>query len=206
LPEPNSRRADDPHHLALIVQVGLTAVHALGRRCSSGEALRKTCTPTSPHVLSHLTLTPDCPLWSASARPIAVRSIFLMWASPVSVEASSIGRCHATEATKFALSTLGRRVLDLEATTHCLDDQLAVLVRASAPGLLALDGVGVDTAAIVLVAAGDNPHRLRNEAAFAHLCGVARSKRLRARSCVAVSTAVGTVKPTMRCGASCSPA
>ena len=34
-------------------------------------------------------------------------------------------------------------------------------------------GVGIHTAAILLVAAGDNPHRLRNEAAFAHLCGVA---------------------------------
>ena len=28
-------------------------------------------------------------------------------------------------------------------------------------------------AAILLIAAGDNPHRLHSEAAFAHLCGVA---------------------------------
>ena len=41
------------------------------------------------------------------------------------------------------------------------------------PSLLEVYGVGIDTAAILLVAAGDNPHRLRNEAAFAHLCGVA---------------------------------
>jgi len=34
-------------------------------------------------------------------------------------------------------------------------------------------GVGYDTAAKLLVAAGDNPERIRNEAAFAHLCGVA---------------------------------
>ena len=34
-------------------------------------------------------------------------------------------------------------------------------------------GVGVDTAATLLVAAGDNPDRLRSEAAWAHLCGVA---------------------------------
>src|SRR2546428_828707 len=34
-------------------------------------------------------------------------------------------------------------------------------------------GVGSDPAAILLGAAGDNPHRLRNEAAWAHLCGVA---------------------------------
>lgn len=35
------------------------------------------------------------------------------------------------------------------------------------------EGVGTETAAVLLVAAGDNPERLRSEAAFAHLCGVA---------------------------------
>ena len=77
------------------------------------------------------------------------------------------------QATKLALQTLGRRVVDLDATTERIDAQLAALVRATAPGLVALEGVGIDTAAILIVAAGDNPQRLRNEAAFAHLCGVA---------------------------------
>jgi transposase len=77
------------------------------------------------------------------------------------------------QATKLALQTLGRRVVDLDAMTERLDAQLAVLVRATAPDLLAVEGVGIDTAAILLVAAGDNPERLRSEAAFAHLCGVA---------------------------------
>jgi transposase len=36
-----------------------------------------------------------------------------------------------------------------------------------------LVGVGTDTAAALLVAAGDNPERLRSEGAFARLCGVA---------------------------------
>ena len=44
---------------------------------------------------------------------------------------------------------------------------------ATAPELLGLFGVGPDTAATLLVAAGDNPERLRSEAAWAHLCGVA---------------------------------
>ena len=77
------------------------------------------------------------------------------------------------QATKLALQTLGRRVIDLDATTERLDAQLATLVRTTAPSLCALDGVGIDTAAILIVAAGDNPQRLRSEAAFAHLCGVA---------------------------------
>jgi transposase len=34
-------------------------------------------------------------------------------------------------------------------------------------------GLGPDTVAALLVTIGDNPDRLRSEAAFAHLCGVA---------------------------------
>ena len=78
-----------------------------------------------------------------------------------------------SSATKLALRTLGRRVLDLDAQLAVVDDALAELITATAPDLLALHGVGVDTAAILLVAAGDNPERIRSEAAWAHLCGVA---------------------------------
>jgi transposase len=76
-------------------------------------------------------------------------------------------------ATKLAITTLGRRVLALEADAARLDDELETLVRRTASSLLEVYGVGVNTAAILLVAAGDNPHRLKSEAAFAHLCGVA---------------------------------
>ena len=47
------------------------------------------------------------------------------------------------------------------------------LVTGHAPGLLARYGVGAGTAALLLVAAGDHPERLRSEAARAHLCAVA---------------------------------
>jgi len=46
-------------------------------------------------------------------------------------------------------------------------------VTAAAPRLLALPGVGIEVAGQILTTAGDNPDRLRSEAAFAHLCGVA---------------------------------
>jgi transposase len=69
--------------------------------------------------------------------------------------------------------TLARRVLALDADGERLDHELEQLVPRVAPGLLDVYGVGVHTAAILLVAAGDNPHRLKSEAAFAHLCGVA---------------------------------
>jgi transposase len=76
-------------------------------------------------------------------------------------------------ATKLAIATLGRRVLALEADAERLDRELETLVRRTAPSMLDVYGVGINTAAILLVAAGDNPHRLKSEAAFAHLCGVA---------------------------------
>ena len=73
----------------------------------------------------------------------------------------------------MALASLGRRVHALEEEAAHLDERLAELVAATAPNLLELFGVGIDTAAVLLVAAGDNPERLRSEAAWAHLCGVA---------------------------------
>ena len=80
---------------------------------------------------------------------------------------------NVTYATKLAIATLGRRVLALEADTRRLDQLLDQLVRRTAPTLVEVYGVGIHTAAILLAAAGDNPHRLTSEAAFAHLCGVA---------------------------------
>ena len=76
-------------------------------------------------------------------------------------------------ATRVALRELGRRARFLEAQTGQLDELIVPLVTARAPGLLALHGVGADTAARLLIAAGDHPARLRSEAAWAHLCGTA---------------------------------
>ena len=78
-----------------------------------------------------------------------------------------------TFATNTALRALGRRVLAFDAERKQLDLLLRQLVVATNPGLLALTGVGIDTAASLLVTAGDNPKRLRSEGAWAHLCGVA---------------------------------
>jgi hypothetical protein len=61
----------------------------------------------------------------------------------------------------------------INAEIAVLDRHIDSLVRATAPGLAAVYGVGADTAAILLVAAGDNATRIHSEAAWAHLCGVA---------------------------------
>jgi transposase len=78
-----------------------------------------------------------------------------------------------TAATKTTLRTLARRWQQLQAELDQLDLQVQELVTSAAPALLALPGVGVETAGQLLVTAGDNPQRLRSEAAFAHLCGTA---------------------------------
>jgi transposase len=79
----------------------------------------------------------------------------------------------AVGATKLALRELARRVQSLKAECERLDAVLEPLVAATAPDLVACFGVGTDTAGALLVSAGDNPERLRSEAAFAHHCGVA---------------------------------
>jgi len=60
----------------------------------------------------------------------------------------------------------------MDAELRGLDEQLTQLVRTVASPLLAVRGLGVDTAGALLVAAGDNPDRLSSEASFAALCGV----------------------------------
>lgn len=76
-----------------------------------------------------------------------------------------------TEAIKTALRSLARRHLQLTAEIDTLDDHLRVLCIAANPALLGARGIGVEVAATLLVTAGDNPHRMRSEAAFAALCG-----------------------------------
>ena len=75
-------------------------------------------------------------------------------------------------ATRIALRELGRRAEFLDGQIERLDNLIGPLVTAQAPSLLARYGIGAHTAALLLVAAGDHPERLRSEAAWAHLCGV----------------------------------
>jgi transposase len=76
-------------------------------------------------------------------------------------------------AVKTALRDLARRWKTLDQEIKALNRQLTALVRLAAPQLVDLFGVGVELAGQFLVTAGDNPDRIRTEAAFAKLCGVA---------------------------------
>ncbi len=76
-----------------------------------------------------------------------------------------------TAAAKLALRTLAARHLALDAEIAMLDTELDRLTAKAAPGLRALFAVGPENAGVLLLAAGDNPDRLRSEAAFSMLCG-----------------------------------
>ena len=72
---------------------------------------------------------------------------------------------------KKTLRHLARRYQALDAEITQLEADIRRLCAEANPALLATEGVGPDTAAVLLVAAGDNPERMRSERSFAALCG-----------------------------------
>ncbi|MEE8607651.1 MAG: IS110 family transposase [Nitrospiraceae bacterium] len=77
-----------------------------------------------------------------------------------------------TYRTNLVIKSLARRIKSLDAEMKTIDQTLRELITQTAPGLLDQYGIGVDTAATLLVTAGDNPDRLKSERSWAHLCGV----------------------------------
>ena len=77
-----------------------------------------------------------------------------------------------TTAAKYALRSLACRHHQLNTEIQDLKGELERLIQKTAPVLVEAFGVGPDTAAALLIAAGSNPDRLHSEAAFASLCGV----------------------------------
>lgn len=77
-----------------------------------------------------------------------------------------------TASAKMALRALAHRWLMLDAEIKEHEAALEQLVRAQAPALMEAPGVSTGTIADMLVVLGDNPQRIRSEAAFAKLCGV----------------------------------
>ncbi|MFM7733270.1 MAG: IS110 family transposase [Cyanobium sp.] len=73
--------------------------------------------------------------------------------------------------THNCLRILASRWLTLTAEIEELAAELDQLTKTVAPALRDAYGVGLECAAVLLVAAGDNPERIRSEASFAALCG-----------------------------------
>ncbi len=74
-------------------------------------------------------------------------------------------------ATKAAMRTLARRYQALDNEIKELESQLNQLVTHAARRLLREPGIGPEIAARLLLLAGDNPTRIRNDSALAALCG-----------------------------------
>ncbi len=74
--------------------------------------------------------------------------------------------------TNLVIRSLARRIQSLNNEIRTVDQILRLLIAERAPSLLNLHGVGVETAASLLVTAGDNPDRISSERSWAHLCGV----------------------------------
>lgn len=73
---------------------------------------------------------------------------------------------------RYVLKGLSRRWLQLNEEVGRLDKLLTEMVETVAPQLTAQVGIGTEVASALLVAVGDNPERLKNEASFAAMCGV----------------------------------
>ncbi|MET9603329.1 IS110 family transposase [Streptomyces sp. NPDC006459] len=75
-------------------------------------------------------------------------------------------------ATAHTLKVLAPRIQHPTEEIEDLTTRIRDLITQHNPQLLACYGVGPDTAATLLIAAGDNPERLHSEPSFAALCGV----------------------------------
>lgn len=76
-------------------------------------------------------------------------------------------------AVRHALRALARRIAFLDAEIAEADKHLKNLVGQTCPTLLAMPQVGTQTAARLTITAGENIDRMRSEASFAKLTGVA---------------------------------
>ncbi len=73
---------------------------------------------------------------------------------------------------KVSLRAIARRWLALNVEIKEHDIQIGLLTAAKAPKLVEAHGMAAGTAAEMLLLVGDNPERVRSEAAFAKMCGV----------------------------------
>lgn len=77
-----------------------------------------------------------------------------------------------TASAKSALRSIARRWLALHEEIQQHEEELERMVTDKAPELMSAHGISTLTVAEMLILVGDNPQRIRSEAALAKLCGV----------------------------------
>lgn len=81
--------------------------------------------------------------------------------------------CREVEAAyRISFKSLARRYLELHDEIADFDDIVEAIVKDLAPELLGQKAIVLNSAARLLLTAGDNPERLKSEASFAAQCGV----------------------------------
>jgi transposase len=104
---------------------------------------------------------------------------------------------------RWALKELARRIGFLDEQTARLGARIAELGAQASPALMGLSGVGPHVAAQLLAAAGDNPDRMRSEAAFAKLCGACPIPASSGKTTRHRLNRAATGGPTTPCSRSC---
>lgn len=129
-----------------------SAVHARTKAINQLKATLVTADPALREALSELgakTLIRRCSTLSESTQDSASQRV-----------------------TVYVLRGLAQRILALTAEANQTETHMTELLQHHTPDLIARTGIGPDSAAALLIVAGDNHDRIRTEASFAALCGV----------------------------------
>jgi transposase len=159
------------------------------RSVLSGQAIAEPKTQTgSAEMIRHLKIARDTAVKSRSQAMVTLKTLIINAPAELRdgleqvkgkvaliryIAALRPGEITSTTASaKAAMRALARRWLMLHEEIQAHDKELERLVVAKAPDLLASHGIATMTVAEMLILIGDNPSRIRPEAALAKLCGV----------------------------------
>ena len=159
------------------------------RSVLSGQAIAEPKTQTgSVEMIRHLKVARDTAVKSRSQAMVTLRTLIINAPAELRgvldqvkgkvaliryIAALRPGEITSTTASaKAAMRALARRWLMLHEEIQAHDKELERLVAAKAPDLLASHGIATMTVAEMLILIGDDPSRIRSEAALAKLCGV----------------------------------
>ena len=159
------------------------------RSVLGGQATARPKTQTgSSEMIRHLKIARDTAVKSRSQAIVALKTLIINAPAELRdlldqingkvalirhIAAFRPGEITSTTASaKAAMRALARRWLALHGEIKIHDTELERLVAKRAPNLLASHGIATMTVAEMLILVGDDPTRIRSEAALAKLCGV----------------------------------
>lgn len=141
------------------------------------ESLRFLLTART-QLITSITALGNCITSLLVTAPEAVRGKYRGLSTPALTKRLAASRpgeridCPNT-AVMHALQQMARTREDAKSKADQLEQQMHTILTKHYPQVLSIYGAGTIIAAQLVVTAGGNPHRIRNEAAFASLCGVA---------------------------------